>query len=184
MQGVFVAVCVGYSFLLDERSEQRRAFGPVSTPEVITFSAGRPVSSITLGEIAAGMEKIGLPLERGFRVSPNFVKFLDLDLAIEQISPDTLSRAFEPGCGAEEISFLYTIDVPSTGRELQNKPIHNVAGLGIANGDRPFRPFARAISFEPRTSIRIQVEEISSPKGTLYIVLQGYKTLGTGRTPE
>ena len=84
---------------------------------------------------------------------------------------------------AEEASFRYSIDVVSTGRELQNKEIHNIAGLGIANGDRPFRPFAKPMMFEPRSSIRIQITEISGPPGTLFIVLQGYKMLGTGRIP-
>jgi hypothetical protein len=185
MQGVFVAVSIGYSFVLDERTERRRTFGPVIPPTPgILLTRGRTVSSITLGEVAAGLESIGVGLERGFRISPNFVRFVEADLDLGSISVETLSRAFEPGCGGEEVSFFYTIDVPSTGRELQNKPIHNVAGLGIANGDRPFRPLAKPIAFEPRTSIRIQVEEISTLPGTLYMVLQGYKTLGTGRIPE
>jgi hypothetical protein len=37
--------------------------------------------------------------------------------------------------------------------------------------------------FEPKSSVRIQVEELSGPAGTLFIVLQGYKMLGTGRIP-
>jgi hypothetical protein len=38
--------------------------------------------------------------------------------------------------------------------------------------------------FEPRSSIRLQIEELSAgPAGTLFIVLQGYKILGTGRIP-
>jgi hypothetical protein len=198
MQGWFVAVSIGYSFVLDERIERRRTFGPVipapqpsptSPPAGQIFflskglSKGRTVSSLTLGEIADGLESIGVGLERGFRINPNFVKFLEADADLSTIQAE-LAQAFEPGCGPEDTTFFYTIDIPSTGRELQNKPIHNVAGLGIANGDRPFRPFARPVAFEPRTSIRIQVEEISTLSGTLFIVLQGYKTLGTGRTPE
>ena len=184
MQGVFVAISIGYSFVLDERAGRRRSFGPVisSTPGTI-LASGRTVSSITLGEIGAGLEGIGVSLERGFRISPSFARFVTADVDLATIPPETLNAAFEPGCGPEEASFLYTIDVPSTGRELQNKPIHNVAGLGIANGERPFRPLARPIAFEPRTSIRIQVEEVFTLPGTLYIVLQGYKTLGTGRVP-
>ena len=84
---------------------------------------------------------------------------------------------------AEEVSFLYSFDVGDTGREHQNRPIHNIAGLGIANGDRPSRPFAKPMVFEPRSFIRLQIEEISGPPGTLFIVLQGYKILGTGRIP-
>jgi len=185
MQGVFVAVSIGYSFVLDERTERRRTFGPVIPPPAGTLlTRGRKVSSITLGEVAAGLESIGVSLERGFRINPNFARFVDADLDIGLIPAEALSSAFEPGCGTEEVSFLYAIDVPSTGRELQNEPIHNVAGLGSANGNRPFRPLAKPIAFEPRTSIRIQVEEISTLPGTLYMVLQGYKTLGTGRIPE
>ena len=75
---------------------------------------------------------------------------------------------------AEEVSFLYSFDVGDTGREYQNKQIHNIAGLGIANGDRPSRPFAKPMVFEPRSFIRLQIEEISGPAGTLFIVLQGY----------
>jgi len=185
MQGTYIAVSIGYSFVLDERTQRRRTFGPVlDTSGVIFFTGGRTVSSITLGEIAAGLEGIGVGLDRGFRINPNFVSFVDADLGIDDISSEALNTAFEPGSSSDDVSFFYAIDVPSTGRELQNKPIHNIAGLGIANGDRPFRPFAKPVAFEPRTSIRIQVEEISTLPGTLFIVLQGYKHLGSSRIPE
>jgi hypothetical protein len=69
-----------------------------------------------------------------------------------------------------------------SGRELQNQPIHNIAGLGSADGDRPFRPFARPAYFAPRSTIRIEVEEVSEGSlfrdAQLFIVLQGYKRLG------
>jgi hypothetical protein len=185
MQGTFVAVSIGYSFVLDERSGRRQTFGPVlAQPPIFLREIGRTASSITLGEIAAGLAGIGVSPDRGFKINPNFARFLDADLDLGLIPTETLNQAFEPGCGPEDVSFFYTIDVPSTGRELQNKPIHNIAGLGIANGDRPFRPFAKPIAFEPRTSIRIQVEEISTLPGTLFMVLQGYKILGSARIPE
>ena len=69
-----------------------------------------------------------------------------------------------------------------SGRELQNKSVHNIAGLGAADGDRPFRPFARPVPFVPRSTIRIEIEELSAgpffKDGTLFIVLHGYKRLG------
>ena len=34
-----------------------------------------------------------------------------------------------------------------TRRGLQNQPLHNIAGLGIANGDRPFKRLARPMIF-------------------------------------
>jgi len=80
------------------------------------------------------------------------------------------------------IHFLYTIVDSGSGRELQNKSVHNIAGLGAADGDRPFRPFARPVPFVPRSTIRIEIEELSAgpffKDGTLYIVLHGYKRLG------
>jgi hypothetical protein len=92
------------------------------------------------------------------------------------------------------VDFRYSIIDSATGRELQNRTIHNIAGLGEPNGERPFRPFARPVLFQPRSTIRIVVEEIS--EGVLFgyedpttrqrvtselnIVLHGYKLLGYG----
>ena len=84
-------------------------------------------------------------------------------------------------CG---IDFKYSIVDSGTGRELQNRPIHNIAGLGEATGERPFRPLAKPMLFMPRSTIRIEIEELS--EGPLYadaelqIVLHGYKILGYG----
>jgi hypothetical protein len=84
-------------------------------------------------------------------------------------------------CG---IDFKYSIVDSATGRELQNKFIHNIAGFGESNGNRPFRPMAKPILFQPRSTIRIEIEEISEGKqfegAELYIVLHGYKMLGYG----
>ena len=82
-------------------------------------------------------------------------------------------------CG---IDFKSSVIDSATGRELQNKPIHNIAGLGEASGQRPFRPLAKPMLFMPRSTIHIEVEGISEgpiyPGAQLYIVLQGYKILG------
>ncbi|MET0555848.1 MAG: hypothetical protein ABW221_22605 [Vicinamibacteria bacterium] len=80
------------------------------------------------------------------------------------------------------VQFLYSIVDSGSGRELQNKPVHNLAGLGAADGDRPFRPFARPVPFVSRSTIRIEVEELSAgpffKDGTLFLVFHGYKRLG------
>jgi hypothetical protein len=107
------------------------------------------------------------------------------------------------------IDFKYSIIDSGTGRELQNRAIHNIAGLGEPNGRRPFRPLAKPHLFMPRSTIRIEVEEVSQGVtdeaqrnaggqqlysiygftdvitqariGTeLTIVFQGYKMLGYG----
>jgi len=85
-------------------------------------------------------------------------------------------------CEHEQLNFLYRIIDDASSREFQSEPVHNIAGLGIANGDRPFRFFPQPIVFEPRAVIRIQIIEISG-LGRLFFVLQGYKVLGTGRRP-
>jgi hypothetical protein len=153
---------------------------------MFVISRPRAISDLTLAELEAGLakEEIGADLTRGFRFNPKAANLVAADLPLDQLADGTLGRIFETGSvAAEEVSFFYSFDVGDTGREYQNKPIHNIAGLGIANGDRPMRPFAKPMVFEPRSFIRLQVEEISGPKGTLFIVLQGYKILGTGRIP-
>ena len=84
-------------------------------------------------------------------------------------------------CG---IDFKYSIVDSGTGRELQNQPIYNIAGLGKADGDRPFRPFPEADDVPAALDDRIEVEEISEgpfyKDGELQIVLHGYKMLGYG----
>lgn len=150
------------------------------------FAVPRPrLSTITLGALITGLDGTGADLTCGFRINPNSASFFDANLPLDQLSAGTLDRVFETCClDADDLSFLYSIDIVSTGRELQNEAIHNIAGLGISNGDRPFRPLAKPVAFSPRSSIRIQIEERSGPPGDLFIVLQGYKILGTGRTPE
>jgi hypothetical protein len=80
------------------------------------------------------------------------------------------------------IDFTYSIVDSGTGRELQNRFIHNLAGLGSSDGRRPFRPMAKPMLFQPRSTIRVVVEEISEGPlyegAQLYIVLHGYKILG------
>jgi hypothetical protein len=85
-------------------------------------------------------------------------------------------------CG---IHFKYSIVDSGSGRELQNQAIHNIAGLGEPNGERPFRPLAKPMVFQPRSSIRIEVEEVAFVSSVyvgaeLFIVLHGYKVLGWG----
>ena len=92
------------------------------------------------------------------------------------------------------IDFKYSVVDSGSGRELQNRPIHNIAGLGEANGIRPFRHLAKPMVFMPRSTIRFEVEEISEGDiygredpvtkqrfgAELFIVLHGYKMLGYG----
>jgi hypothetical protein len=104
-----------------------------------------------------------------------------LMIVIQDISAQLMECLQTRICG---IDFKYSIVDSGTGRELQNQFIHNIAGLGKADGDRPFRPFAKPMVFLPRSTIRITVEEVSVgaiyEEAELYIVLHGYKILGYG----
>lgn len=127
--------------------------------------------------------------ERGNRVQD--VINISTDGAFVAMS---IGYSFIPNLSAgrlpREIDFLYTIVDSGSGRELQNKAIHNIAGLGEPEGNRPFRPFAKPMIFMPRSTIRIEIEEVSvdppAPPAPFYqdaqlfIVFHGYKMLGYG----
>ena len=156
VEGTFVAVAIGYSFIPAKLPPLPE---PTSTPN----TSEQVVTSV--------LSNLLLPFdsESGWLAECLLVRL----------------------CG---INFKYSIIDSGTGRELQNQPIHNIAGLGEATGERPFRPLAKPMLFMPRSTIRIEVEEIS--KGPIYgyedkvtkqrvgaelfIVLHGYKILGYG----
>lgn len=76
----------------------------------------------------------------------------------------------------DNLSFRYAIVDKGSGRELQNTPIHNMAGLGRADGERPFRELAVPYVFAPNSSISIDLYEIVTiPGGTIHLDFQGYK---------
>ncbi len=84
---------------------------------------------------------------------------------------------------ADRIQFHYALFDDASGREFQSEPILNTAGLGSANGERPFRYFARPIVFAPKSTIRLEITEASEFRGALHVSLQGYKVLGGAGTP-
>jgi hypothetical protein len=100
------------------------------------------------------------------------------------LSPSIASRLFEVvSPPADQVQFLYALFDEGSGREFQSEPILNTAGLGISNGDRPFRYFPKPIVFKPRSTIRLQITEVADFQGDLHISLQGYKMLGESGTP-
>jgi hypothetical protein len=180
--GTFVAVAIGYGF-----EEDRGRTVTLNNPPAAgaTFKPG----SLLLDQIPLDA------LIEGFRINPRFERLVFNDLpAGSPLRERTLSgidiaaahsdKIIERVKPAEEISFLFSILDSSTGRELQDEPIHNLASLGNSNGARPFRMLAQPLTFQPRSTVRLQVVERSdNVRGTLFIVLYGYKTLGAG-TPH
>ena len=117
-------------------------------------------------------------LRDGIRLRKGFARFaFDSGGSLATVSRDLARRMFERVNQPDEVSFLYTIFDGGAGRDLQNRPIHNIAGLGDASGDRPFKALVRPMQFLPRSTIRVTVEERTG-RGRLYLVLQGFKVTG------
>lgn len=123
----------------------------------------------------------------GFRLHPLRLKFafggdgrlsaVDKDL-VSMLTADqrVVSRIVQNLNRPEAVRFLYSINDSGTGRDLQNQRVQNVASLGIADGERPFKTFHKSMTFLPRSTIRVQVEEVFG-RGRLFLVFQGYKIL-------
>jgi len=93
-----------------------------------------------------------------------------------------LSRLFQVSSVAErDVQFLYALFDEGSGREFQSDPLLSIAGLGAADGRRPFRYFAQPISFAPLATIRMEITEISDFRGELHVSLHGYKLIGSER---
>ena len=173
-EGAFVAVAIGYSFIPAPL---------ISLPEIdVPPVANGNSQKVSIASIFAN--KLAGELARDNDYSPIIESLEDGLASVFQpfFAPRLLTQCLLTKiCG---INFKYSIVDSGSGRELQNQPIHNVAGLGESNGDRPFRPFAKPMMFMPRSTIRIEVEEISEGSlyagAELYIVLHGYKMLGYG----
>jgi hypothetical protein len=123
-------------------------------------------------------------LGRGIRFNPQVLESLQARGSNAAIDLDDLPQLFEEiPLDANRIQFLYSLHDEGTGRAFQTEPILSTAGLGIDDGDRPFRQFAVPIVFEPRTSIRMDVFERSDAAGELHVSLHGYRVLGGAGTP-
>jgi hypothetical protein len=156
-EGAFVAVSIGYSFI--------PALPIIKNRDAANITPLNPIIDPFIDEGGEGGTVSSDEEERQ-----------------RQLLLQSLFQCFQVRlCG---IDFKYSVVDSGSGRELQNQPIHNLAGLGKADGDRPFRPLAKPMVFVPRSTIRIEVEEISEgpiyPGAQLFIVLHGYKMLGYG----
>jgi hypothetical protein len=123
-------------------------------------------------------------LAAGIRLNPDIAALVESGSPDRQFNARQLGQLFvEHRPVPEDFQFLYSVHDDGTGRAFQNEPILNTAGLGIANGDRPFRRFAVPITFAPRTTIRISVIELTDLPCRLHVALHGYRTLGGAGTP-
>lgn len=193
IEATFTAVSVGYGVV----------------PKVVPIIFGPPLGvpgsesvtnlgDITLSEIIDALEKQLEETSRtltketgpeavfknGIKLNPAVAELALQQRADVPLSNDVLPRLFQVvGSPPELIQFKYAIFDEGSGREFQSEPILNIAGLGSAGGERPFRYFAQPITFRPRSTIRMEVTEVSDFEGELHVSLHGYKVLGGSDTP-
>lgn len=153
--GAFVAAAIGYSFIPASLLTVVGSPDPDESVVTILSSAVGQVRTDTVSTLFQTLSRV-IPGQQWFTLFSIISRgIVDPRMALQCL----LVRL----CG---IDFKYSIIDSGTGRELQNQPIHNIAGLGKSDGDRPFRPLAKPMLFMPRSTIRIEVEEVS--EGPIY----------------
>ena len=162
-EGGYYATSIGYGLQVEDGN--------------VHFNVSPGALTVDLGAVKLNNFPVSA-LTDGFRIKPGFMRLAvgatgTLNAALPV---DLVHSIFETLNRVEDVSFRYSIFDSGTGRELQNEPIQNIAGMGIANGDRPFKKLARPLHLEPRSTLRVSVEERFG-RGDLFIVLQGYKLL-------
>lgn len=161
IDGGFLVTALGYGF--DPQGE------PV---ELLT--AGDPLD---LGKVPVADLRPVEALFDGLRLHPARVRLaFEAGGRLARPPRTVASRLFQSANRAERLSFLFSVTDSGTGRELQSRRVHNVAGLGTASGARPFKALHRPLALLPRSTLRVKVEERVG-RGRLHIVFQGFKIL-------
>jgi hypothetical protein len=194
IEAPFVAVSIGYGVIPKVNTI---TFGP----DPVIFDGVLPsLRELTLADLldalAAKLTATTATLKgetgpeavfkNGLKLNPDFAELalLGVNDTTQALPAGILKDLFQViGSPPEQIQFLYALFDDGSGREFQSEPILNIAGLGISNGDRPFRYFARPITFAPRSTIRMEVTAVSDFTGELHVSLHGYKILGGAGTP-
>jgi hypothetical protein len=199
VEATFVAVSIGYGVIPKVAA---LTFGPKLTQPPILLS-GSPGKTARLRDISVGALLDGLDttlpetarllkresgaeavLKNGVKLNPAIAEFALQDGGSNLLASSILDSLFQiVAAPPENIQFLYSLFDDGSGREFQSEPILNTAGLGISNGDRPFRYFGTPIVFAPQATIRLEIREVSDFQGELHVALHGYKVLGGSGTP-
>lgn len=184
----FVATALGYALLPEERDVSLPIEKIAALPQLFEGATVDPLNPAWASQaVTKDFSQIPLrlfpesALRDGMRIRPGFLRmaFGDNGKLQQKVTFEIVNMIFERLNRAEDVSFLFTVFDAGTGRELQNMFLDNISGLGIANGDRPFKTFARPMFFQPRSVIRVSVQE-NYGRGKLFFVFQGFKLLGSG----
>jgi len=197
IEGDFVAVSIGYGVVpkvtpitfgpadlkisnLDDGTRQP-TLREISLQDIIDSLDPKLIETSRTLTRESGSEAV---LKNGFKLNLDVAEFALLQGGQVLLDSSILKNLFQVvAAPPENIQFLYAIFDEGSGREFQSEPILNIAGLGISNGDRPFRYFAKPIVFAPQSTIRMEVREVSDFQGELHVALHGYKVLGSVGTP-
>ncbi len=198
IEATFTAVSIGYGVV---PKVQPIVFGPepaVPSRGGIFRLVPQALLNIPLGDIFRGLDRqlnatsttlkgetgADAVFKNGLKLNPSVAELALQDPENALLSADILARLFQVvGSPSELIQFKYAIFDEGSGREFQSEPILNIAGLGSAGGERPFRYFAQPVTFRPRSTIRMEVTEVSDFQGELHVSLHGYKVLGGSDSP-
>jgi len=196
IEAPFVAVSIGYGVV---PKVTPIVFGPKPPPIIITAASAKlPLRAIDLGAIIDGLDSklretsrllkresvAEAVFKNGIKLNPDIAEFALQNGGSIPLDSSALASLFQAvAAPPENIQFLYAIFDEGSGREFQSEPILNIAGLGISNGDRPFRYFGQPIAFAPQSTIRMEVREVSDFQGELHVTLHGYKVLGSAGAP-
>ena len=190
IESSFTAVSIGYGVVPDV---QPIIFGiaprlPGRGPQNL-FSVGfgevlAALNAALTGTTLKGQTGSEAVLKNGIKLNPDVAELALQNAGTAGLGNDVFGRLFQVvGAPSELIQFKYAIFDDGSGREFQSEPILNIAGLGSAQGERPFRYFAKPITFPPRATIRMEVTEVSDFVGELHVSLHGFKVLGGANTP-
>jgi len=195
IEAKFVAVSIGYGAIpILEKATKTfgilpRAAAALKNPTLRAVTLGHVIDGLAEASDEAPLEEaigpgVAAALGNGIRLNPEFAEDVLLGQGTSSLKEEVFANLFRTVAPPpEQIQFKYAIFDDGSGREFQSEPILNIAGLGISNGDRPFRYFARPIAFDPQATIRMEVTEVSEFQGELHVSLQGYKVLGDPRSP-
>jgi hypothetical protein len=197
-EGAFVATAIGYGLAPEDR---RVHLDFSQVPQVSNFALRSRLSVFLLASrvaapgarLAAGtpFDLSDLPLRcfgsaalrDGFRLRPDFVHLaLDGSGGLARLDGSLIDELFETLNRPEDVSFRFGWHDTGVGVDLQNQLLHNVAGLGRADGERPFKRLTPAMQLFPRATLRLTVQEHLG-RGSLFFALHGFKRLDVGAVP-
>lgn len=182
-EGAFVATAIGYGLAPEDRRVA------VDLAQLARVRSGALALRLPVGPVTAGapFDLNLLPLRcldanalrDGFRIKPDFVPMVLAGGRLGSFASGHLDTLFETLNRAEDVSFRYALHDTGVGTDLQNQPLHNIAGLGSADGERPFKRLTPAMQLFPRATLRLTVQEHVG-RGTLFFALHGFKRLDIG----